>query len=134
MKTNRSIPDVTVIPVLQYEDVPKAAAWLCRAFGFKERLRIGAHRVQLLVDGGGAIVVAEGEGDAHGQSIMLRVEDVDAVCRAASDAGAIIARDPEDHPYGERQCTVMDPYGHVWTLTQSIADVDPAAWGGELIE
>lgn len=133
MKSNRSIPDAVVIPVLQYEDVPKAVAWLARAFGFRERLRIGDHRVQMLVDGGGALVVANGEGEPRGQSILLRVEDVDAVCRRAQDAGALVAREPQDHPYGERQCTILDPFGHAWTLTQSIADVDPATWGGELV-
>lgn len=30
---NRSVPDATVIPVLGYDDVAKAAGWLCEAFG-----------------------------------------------------------------------------------------------------
>jgi uncharacterized glyoxalase superfamily protein PhnB len=36
------------------------------------------------------------------------------------------------HMYGERQYTVEDPGGHRWTFSQSVADVDPADWGGEL--
>jgi hypothetical protein len=40
MTTNRSMPPGTIIPELAYEDVGNAAAWLCEAFGFKERLRI----------------------------------------------------------------------------------------------
>ena len=43
---NRSVPAVTVIPVLGYPDVDAAVAWLCDCFGFTERLRIGHHRVQ----------------------------------------------------------------------------------------
>jgi len=31
--------------------------------------------------------------------------------------------------FGERQYTVEDPWGNRWTFSQSIADVDPAAWG-----
>jgi hypothetical protein len=27
---------------------------------------------------------------------------------------------------------VQDPGGHIWTFSQTIADVDPAAWGGVL--
>jgi len=54
MLSNRSIPRATVIPVLAYPDVTKAAAWLCDAFGFNVRLRIGNHRVQLNV-GDGAV-------------------------------------------------------------------------------
>src|SRR5581483_4260545 len=55
---NRSSPPATAIPVLCYEDVVKASEWLCAAFGFKERLRIGSHRVQL-VYGDGAVIVTE---------------------------------------------------------------------------
>ena len=58
MLSNRSIPRATVIPVLAYPDVSQAAAWLCDAFGFSVRLRIGNHRVQLNV-GDGALVVRE---------------------------------------------------------------------------
>ncbi len=41
---------------------------------------------------------------------------------------------PTDYPYGERQYNVEDLGGHGWTLSQTIADVDPRAWGGILIE
>src|ERR1035438_4770242 len=58
MISNRSIPRATVIPVLAYPDVNQAAAWLCDAFGFSVRLRIGNHRVQLNV-GDGAVIVRE---------------------------------------------------------------------------
>jgi hypothetical protein len=36
----------------------------------------------------------------------------------------------ETHPFGERQYTAADPGGHVWTVSQTIADVDPRDWGG----
>lgn len=39
MSTNRSAPSATVVPVLICEDVGAAIEWLCRAFGFTERLR-----------------------------------------------------------------------------------------------
>ena len=58
MLSNRSIPNAIVIPVLAYPDVNEAAAWLCDAFGFSVRLRIGSHRVQLNV-GEGAVIVTE---------------------------------------------------------------------------
>jgi len=45
MRSNRSIPSSTIMPVLGYPDVRQAAAWLCRTFGFTERLRIADHRV-----------------------------------------------------------------------------------------
>src|SRR3989475_9687424 len=57
MRTNRSMPSSTVIPVLVYPDAAEAVDWLCGTFGFTERLRIGSHRSQLTV-GDGTIVVA----------------------------------------------------------------------------
>src|SRR5436309_1474873 len=59
MRTNRSMPSSTVIPVLVYPDAAEAVDWLCGTFGFTERLRIGSHRSQLTV-GDGSIVVAAG--------------------------------------------------------------------------
>ena len=59
MIENRSVPAATVIPVLSYEDVGEASAWLCETFGFRERLRIGDHRIQLTL-GEGAVILAHG--------------------------------------------------------------------------
>ncbi len=36
--------------------------------------------------------------------------------------------------YGERQYNAEDPWGHQWTFSQTLADVDPADWGGILRE
>ena len=35
-----------------------------------------------------------------------------------------------DHAYGERQYSVRDLGGHLWTFTESVADVAPESWGG----
>ena len=136
MLQNRSIPRCTVIPELAYPSVGEAIAWLCEAFGFTLRLRIGDHRAQLHV-GDGAVVLTElrvGEGnDGHQEaahSVMVRVEDVDRHHERAKARGARILRPPTDYPYGERQYTAEDPGGHRWTFSQSIADVAPEAWGG----
>jgi hypothetical protein len=46
VKSDRSIPEATVVPVLVYPDVRAAVDWLSRAFGFSERVRIGeAHPI-----------------------------------------------------------------------------------------
>jgi uncharacterized glyoxalase superfamily protein PhnB len=133
MLTNRSIPDSVVMPELAYSDVAEAAAWLCAAFGFQERLRIANHRVQLTF-GKGAVIVIERHGEqAAGSSVLVRVEDVDRHHERAAQHGARILRPPKDHPFGERQYTAQDPGGHVWTFSQTFADVEPASWGGTLI-
>ena len=131
MKPNRSIPPAAVIPTLAVRDVVEATDWLCAAFGFRVRLRIGEHRAQLAV-GDGAVILTELPADQsvgadHG--VMVRVEDVDAHYAAAWQAGAGIVRAPETFDYEERQYVALDPDGHAWTFTQSVGDADPGGWG-----
>jgi uncharacterized glyoxalase superfamily protein PhnB len=137
LTTNRSMPPATVIPELAYPDVRAGAEWLCRAFGFIERLRIGDHRAQLVYGSGSVIVTgqqgAPSEGASASHAIMVRVADVDSHYEQAGAAGATILSAPTTQPYGERQYTAADPAGHRWTFSQSVADVDPAEWGGELL-
>lgn len=64
----------------------------------------------------------------------MRVDDADAHCARASGGGALIVSPPTDYPYGERQYTAQDSAGHRWTFSQSIADIEPAEWGGALVE
>jgi uncharacterized glyoxalase superfamily protein PhnB len=140
VKTNRSIPSPTVVPVLVYPDVRAAVAWLLDAFGFEERLRIGeAHRSQLVV-GDGAVIVADVRNDrrppqrgAITHSVTVRVDDVNAHCERARARGAGILMEPTDFEYGERQYAAEDPAGHQWTFTETLRDVEPEDWGGQLI-
>jgi uncharacterized glyoxalase superfamily protein PhnB len=132
---NRSVPSAHVIPVLAYPDVVAATDWLCEAFGFRVRLRIGQHRAQL-VFGEGAVIVTQAGGiepdGAH--SVHVRVEDANAHHERAAAFGAEILGPPADYPYGERQYTAKDVGGHRWTFSESIADVDPASWGASSID
>ena len=133
MPTNRSMPPGPVIPELAYADVPAAAQWLCKAFGFVERLRIGSHRIQVLVGAGSIVVVeADSSGTAASCRVMVPVDDVDAHYAAARAAGATVSGEPTTYPFGERQYSAIDIGGHRWTFSQSVADSDPASWGGEL--
>ena len=142
LKKNRSAPNTAVIPVLYYSDVREAVEWLTTALPFVERLRIGGHRCQLIY-GDGAIVVATlgGHADAAhstrqspgAHSVLLRVTGIDQFFRPAKAAGAHVLAEPADHMYGVRQCSFLDPWGHPWTLSETICDSDPADWGGELL-
>ena len=140
LRSNRSMPPGLIIPVLGYRDLRAAVQWLCHAFGFKEHLRIGLHRTQLTFGNASLVAVHartdSGPGpvvDASMHSVMVRVPDADAHCRHARAAGARIISEPTDYPYGERQYTAEDIGGHRWTFSQTIGDVDPADWGGELL-
>ena len=140
MRSNRSIPTATVIPVLSYPSVRDAVAWLGAAFGFIERVRIGEdHRAQLSV-GDGAVIVADTGGNRRPpdatvitHSVTVRVADVRAQWEQALREGATVVMESTEFPFGERQCTVQDPWGHQWTFSQTIADVAPEEWGGETI-
>jgi uncharacterized glyoxalase superfamily protein PhnB len=125
------MPHSVVIPVLLYADVLAAANWLCQAFGFVERLRIGSHRIQLAV-GAGAVVVAHGNpAQSSANSIMVRVANADEHFVRSTANGASVLSPPNSYTYGERQYSVRDLAGHMWTFSQTEADVDPASWGGQ---
>ena len=97
---NRSFPDATLIPTRSYPDLDVAVSWLRDALGFAEPA-----------------------------TLMIRVSHVDATYARAIALGGTGVVPPADHPFGERQAVVKDPAGHSWTLSQTIADVDPAQWG-----
>jgi uncharacterized glyoxalase superfamily protein PhnB len=137
VKSNRSIPQSTVIPVLIYQDVREAVDWLSTAFGFVERVQIGENHRSQLSFGEGAVIVGDVRNERRPprpgevtHSVMVRVEDVDAHSERSAAHGARILMEPTDFPYGERQYTAEDPAGHTWTFSETLADVAPEEWGG----
>lgn len=122
-----------VVPLLVYADIERAQAWLARAFGFAPGL--------LERDADGNVV--HGEVHHHGQVIWLhrtiepdgwvsptgqlttgelvvRVDDLDAHCRAAREAGAEIEYGPMDQPYGVREYGTRDLEGRRWAFVQPL--------------
>src|SRR6185295_19379269 len=142
LKKNRSAPNSAVIHVLFYPDVAEAVAWLTTALPFIERLRNSQDRRQL-VHGNGAIVVTKAglnasEPPSTHQSPgahlrTLRVSGIDELFQRVKKTGAQVLAEPADKPYGESQCSFVDPWGHAWTLSETIFDSDPHNWGGELL-
>jgi uncharacterized glyoxalase superfamily protein PhnB len=140
MRTNRSIPSATVIPVLIYPHVRAAVDWLSAAFGFVERIQIGDdHRSQMSVGEGGAVIIGDvrhdrvppQEGHVTHQ-IKVRVEDLASHVARAREHGAVILMEPTDQEYGEREYDAADPWGHRWEFTETLEDVHPESWGGIL--
>lgn len=56
--------------------------------------------------------------------LMVYCEDCDAAFARAIAAGAKPVRAVEDQFYGDRSGQVLDPFGHRWTLSTHIEDVD----------
>ncbi len=135
---NRSFPDATLIPTRSYPDLDAAVRWLCDALGFEERLRVPGERVQLTIGNGAIIVVAwtpdpaapsGGAGGRPPATLLVRVSDVQDVYARALVLGGTSIQAPTDFPFGERQAVIKDPAGHSWTLSQTVADVEPDVWG-----
>jgi PhnB protein len=58
-------------------------------------------------------------------SVLLYVEDVDALFRRALAAGATATMAVADHFDGDRRGTLTDPFGHVWLLATRREDMTP---------
>jgi PhnB protein len=58
-------------------------------------------------------------------SILLYVDDVDALVQQATAAGAKIDRPVEDKFYGDRSGSLTDPFGHIWHIATHKEDVSP---------
>ena len=67
-------------------------------------------------------------------SVMVQIENLDNHHGRASKRGARILESPTDYAYGERQYTVEDLAGHIWTFLQSIKDIAPEEWGGTSVD
>jgi uncharacterized glyoxalase superfamily protein PhnB len=127
---------------LYYDDPRKAIDWLCNAFGFQLRLLVegdgGAVEHSELTYGDGVVMVGGAKpekfpymkppgqaGGANTQNMMIYVDDVEAHCARAREAGAVIVHEPEDHDYGgdywaDRSYEAVDPGGHHWWITQRV--------------
>ena len=58
-------------------------------------------------------------------SLMIYVQDVDAVFNRAIAAGAKSKKPIQNHFYGDRSGTLVDPFGHTWTIATHVEDVSP---------
>jgi PhnB protein len=127
----------TVTPYLIVNGGAKAIEFYKRALGATEKLRlegpdgkIGHAEIEI----GDSVVMLADEfpemGAKSPQSIggtpvgiCLYVENVDARFEQAVKAGAKIERPLQDQFYGDRSGTVIDPFGHKWTIATHIEDV-----------
>ena len=66
---------------------------------------------------------ATNESPAVPAMLHLYVEDVDAVYRAALEAGAESVREPTDQFYGDRMAGVNDAFGNQWWIATHVEDV-----------
>jgi PhnB protein len=58
-------------------------------------------------------------------SLLLYVDDVDATVALATRNGARVEREVKDQFYGDRMGTIVDPFGHIWSIATHKEDVSP---------
>jgi PhnB protein len=58
--------------------------------------------------------------------LALYLEDCDAVFARAVSAGGKVLRPMQDQFYGDRSGTILDPFGHKWTIATHKEDLSPA--------
>jgi PhnB protein len=56
-------------------------------------------------------------------ALYLEVVDVDHTYARATEAGATGLRPPEDQAHGNRNATIVDPFGHRWMLSHHLGEV-----------
>jgi uncharacterized glyoxalase superfamily protein PhnB len=123
-----------ITPYLLYEDADAAAAFACRAFGFREVTRMGdaesGMHVELRLGENGARLYLGAPAAADGFRnpreigrtclVYVLVDDADSHCERARAEGAEIVEEPADQPYGERRYGCRDPQGHEWFFAHTL--------------
>jgi PhnB protein len=129
----------TVTPYLAVDDAAEAIEYYTKAFGAKERARmetpdgkighaeleIGDSLVMLSDPFPQASTRSPKELGGTSVSVFMYVEDVDAVVKQAVDAGAKVTMEVADQFWGDRFGSVMDPFGHLWSIATHVEDVPP---------
>jgi PhnB protein len=127
-----------VFPYLRVKDAPAAIAFYQQVFGAKEQFRltepsgrIGHVQLEL----GNIVLMLSGEFPEYGMLapqassagvlIHLHVENADEMSARAIAAGATMVHGLSDEFYGERNCTIRDPFGHEWMLGHEIEPISP---------
>jgi PhnB protein len=86
-------------------------------------IQIGDSRIMLADEAPEMGASAPQAPGSSGVSICLYVENVDEVVAQAASAGAQPQRPVADQFYGDRSGTLVDPFGHVWSVATHIEDV-----------
>ncbi|QDU18352.1 VOC family protein [Urbifossiella limnaea] len=138
----KPIPDGyhSVTPYMTIRGAAKAIDFYKAAFGAVEVLRMpmpdGSVAHAEIKIGDSVIMMGEEKPEWGNKSpetlggtasgLMIYVPDCDAVFAAALAHGATVMKPLADQFYGDRSGSVIDPFGHTWTVATHVEDVEPA--------
>ncbi len=127
-----------IYPSLTYLDARPAIDFLCRVFGFEQRLLVPLEEDGVLHSelsyGEGVVMISSAKpeqgrvamekGAARPYAMSVYVENPDAHFSHAVAEGAEIVRELEDEEYGARGYMAKDPEGVLWYF----GNYRPGAW------
>jgi PhnB protein len=141
----------SVTPYIIVDGAADAIRWYEQALGAREKYRLPMGdkigHAEILI--GDSHIMISDEWPEHGihgpirrggptATFMIYVEDVDAAFEKAVAAGGTVDKPVEDQFYGDRSGTVVDPFGHKWTLGTHVEEVPEdemrrrmEAWSGQ---
>ena len=139
MSSVKAVPEGyhSLQPYLIFAGAAAAMQFYAKAFGATERLCMKTPEARIshaeLAIGDSVVMLADEHPEigafspAHygGSpiSLMLYVDNCDAVYAAALAAGAEGEREPANQPYGDRMCGIKDPFGYRWYIATHTFDV-----------
>ena len=137
--TTKPIPDGyhTVTPYLVIKHAGKAIEFYTEAFGATELTRLttpdGAVMHAEIRIGDSPVMLSDECPDWNALSpltiggtsvsIILYVEDADTVVNRSVAAGATLLMPVADQFWGDRMGTILDPFGHKWSIATHTEDV-----------
>ena len=128
-------------PCLTVKDVDAAVAFYQEAFGFEKRFAMpgpDGRTFHAEVAWHDSVIMLGPECAEHSckspattgvrpsNSLYVYCDDVDALFKRATAAGAKVESPPTDMFWGDRNCTLIDPDGYFWGFATNVADFDPA--------
>jgi PhnB protein len=125
----------SVTPYITVDDGATAIRFYAAAFGAVETVRMESGKMgHAEIRIGDSVVMLSDEWphmDVLGpktrggatSSLLIYVEEVDAALARAIEAGGTVERPVQRQFYGDRSGTLVDPFGHRWTLATHVEDV-----------
>ena len=132
----------TVTPYLCCEGAADALDFYAKAFNAQElyrlempdgklghaEMRIGDTRLMLSDEWPEGDILSPKQRGGATTSFSIEVDDtagLDALWAQALGAGATVEREIENQFYGHRTGTLIDPFGHRWSISTVVEEVSP---------
>ena len=132
--SNRPPKTQAIVPYLSYKNATGAIDFLAKAFGFEVRgVMPGPGQSVMHAElglGDSVVYLGTPEGyepkralASRNAAVLVYVDDVDAHCARAREAGATISAEPADMFYGDRVYNATDLEGQMWFFHTRVRDV-----------